>query len=50
VLTPTPFKLSDAERGDLDLLARSRRGRADESRRARIILLLAEGYSYSTIC
>ena len=47
--TPTPFKLSDAERGDLDELARSRRGRADEARRARIILLLAEGYSYSTI-
>jgi hypothetical protein len=31
-------------------MARSRRGRADESRRARIILLLADGYSYTSMC
>jgi transposase len=49
VLTPTPLTLSDHERGELEALARSRRGRADESRRARIILLLADGYSYTAI-
>ena len=50
MLTPTPLTLSDHERAELEALARSRRGRADESRRARIILLLAEGYSYTAIC
>jgi transposase len=41
--------LSHDERAELETLARSRRGRADESRRARIILLLADGYSYTAI-
>jgi hypothetical protein len=42
--------VSDHERAALEALARSRRGGAEESRRARIILLLADGYSYSAIC
>jgi transposase len=41
--------LSRDERAALEALARSHRGRADEARRARIILLLADGYSYTTI-
>jgi transposase len=45
----TPLKLSRDERVELEALARSHRGRADEARRARIILLLADGCSYSTI-
>jgi transposase len=49
VLTSTPLTLSRDERGALEALARSHRGRADEARRARIILLLADGYSYTTI-
>jgi transposase len=47
--TSTPVKLSRDERVELEALARSHRGRADEARRARIILLLADGWSYSTI-
>ena len=49
MLTPTPLTLSRDERAALEALARSHRGRADEARRARIILLLADGYSYTTI-
>jgi transposase len=49
VLTSTPVTLSGTQRAELDALARSHRGRADEARRARIILLLADGYSYTTI-
>jgi transposase len=45
----TQFTLSRDSRAALEALARSHRGRADEARRARIILLLADGYSYSTI-
>jgi transposase len=41
--------LSCDARAELESLARSHRGRADEARRARIILLLAEGHSYSVI-
>jgi transposase len=41
--------LSNQERAELEALARSRRGRADESRRARIMLLLAGGYCYTAI-
>jgi hypothetical protein len=48
--TSTPLTLSRAARAELESLARSHRGRADEARRARIILLLAGGHSYSTIC
>jgi hypothetical protein len=50
VLTTTiPITLSTKERAALDTLSRSRRGRADEARRARIILLLADGESYARI-
>jgi hypothetical protein len=42
--------LSRAARAELESLARSHRGRADKARRARIILLLSDGPSYSTIC
>ena len=48
--TSTPLTLSRAARAELESLARSHRGRADEARRARIILLLTDGHSYSTIC
>jgi transposase len=50
VPTATPLTLSRAARVELEALARSNRGRADEARRARIILLLTDGHSYSTIC
>ena len=48
--TSTPLTLSPAGRAELEALARTHRGRADLSRRARIILLLTDGHSYSTIC
>jgi transposase len=50
VPTATRLTLSRDARAELESLARSHRGRADEARRARIILLLADGHSYSTIC
>ena len=50
MLTPSVLTLSDDERGALEAVARSHRARADEARRARIILLLADGQSYTTIC
>ena len=48
--TLSSVAVSDDERAVLESLARSHRGRADEARRARIILLLADGCSYTTIC
>jgi transposase len=42
--------VTETERAELEAMARSRRGRADESRRARIMLLLADGYTYTAIC
>ena len=48
--TSTRLRLPGDARAALESLARSHRGRADEARRARIILLLADGYSYATIC
>ena len=50
VPTSTRLRLPGDARAALESLARSHRGRADEARRARIILLLADGYSYATIC
>ena len=47
--TSTPLVLSGEARAELEALARSHRGRADEARRARIVLLLADGHSYTTI-
>jgi len=41
--------LTTAQRTALETRARSRRGRADAARRARVILLLADGHSYATI-
>jgi len=49
VPTSTPLVLSGEARAELEALARSHRGRADEARRARIVLLLADGHSYTTI-
>lgn len=48
--SPTPLVLTRDERAALDALARTQRGRADLARRARIMLLLADGYSYTAIC
>jgi transposase len=42
--------LSRAARAELDALARSHPGRAEEPRRARIILFRVDGHAYSTIC
>src|SRR5258707_3793460 len=46
---PTSFKLTAEQRTDLEARVRSGRGRADAARRARVILLLAEGSSYAAI-
>jgi transposase len=42
--------LTREERNALEAITRSQRGRVDEARRARIMLLLADGHSYSAIC
>src|SRR6476660_5163525 len=41
--------LTTDERTTLETQARSRRGRADRARRAQVMLLLADGVSYSEI-
>jgi transposase len=45
----TTLRLSQAESQELHTRARSRVLRADDVRRARLILMLAEGQSWSTI-
>lgn len=45
----TRLVLTTAHRTELETRARSRRGRADAARRARLILLLADGESYAAI-
>jgi hypothetical protein len=45
----TSLVLTTAQRSDLEARVRSGRGRADAARRARVILLLADGCSYATI-
>src|SRR6266481_4889281 len=45
----TSLVLTTDQRSDLDARVRSGRGRADAARRARVILLLAEGCSYAAI-
>lgn len=45
----TPLALTADQRADLETRVRSGRGRADAARRARVILLLADGCSYATI-
>src|SRR4051812_41999706 len=47
--TPTSFILTADQRHALETLVRSGRGRADAARRARVIVRLADGYSYATI-
>src|SRR3979490_2507265 len=47
--TPTSFQLTAEQRTGLESRVRSGRGRADAARRARVILLLAEGCSYAAI-
>ena len=44
-----PIVLTDAERGELNQRAASRSGRADDARRARLILLLESGRTWATI-
>jgi transposase len=44
-----PLLLTTEQRAELETRERSRRGRADAARRARVILLLAAGDSYATI-
>ena len=45
----TPLQLTPEEREELEARARSRSCRADDARRARLILMLAAGTSYRTI-
>jgi transposase len=45
----TRLALTSEQRAELERRDRSRRGRADAARRARVILLLADGDSYATI-
>jgi transposase len=45
----TRLVLTTEQRTELETRARSRRGRADAARRARVILLLAEGETYAAI-
>jgi transposase len=47
--TTTPLILTADQRRALETLVRSGRGRADAARRARVIVLLADGNSYATI-
>ena len=47
--TSTPFILTADQRQALETRMRSGRGRADAARRARVLLLLAEGCSYATV-
>lgn len=44
-----PIKLTPAERFELESRARSRAGRADDARIARVLLLLAEGAIYQRV-
>jgi transposase len=45
----TRLVLTTEQRTELETRARSRRGRADAARRARVVLLLADGDSYTSI-
>lgn len=48
-MTNASIKLTEAERAELVRRARSRAGRADEARVARVLLLLADGLTYVQI-
>jgi transposase len=49
MLSPTELTITNDERQQLEAMVRSQRGRAADARRARIILLLADGYSYTEV-
>src|SRR5260221_9852150 len=44
-----PVRLTPQDREVLEVRARSRSGRADEARRARVVLMLADGETYDGI-
>ena len=44
-----PIRLKKTEREELERRTRSRKGRADDARVARVLLLLAEGATYRVI-
>lgn len=48
-MKPHPICLGPAERAELEARARSRAGRADDARIARVLLLLADGLTYREI-
>lgn len=50
VLMTNAIKLSKSERMELGKRASSRTGRAEDARRSRLILLLAEGHTWDEIC
>jgi transposase len=49
IVRMSTITLSDAERMELSRRANSRAGRADDARRARLILLLADGHTWAAI-
>jgi transposase len=50
VFMTNTMTLTKSERADLMTRAKSRTGRAENARRARVILLLAEGRTWDTVC
>lgn len=50
VFMPNIITLSKSERMELTRQAASRSGRAEDARRARLVLLLAEGHTWDDIC
>src|SRR6266581_3717781 len=50
VFMPNTITLTKAERMELTKQASSRSGRAEDARRARLVLLLAEGHTWDAIC
>jgi len=50
VFMPNTITLTKSERMELTKQASSRSGRAEDSRRARLVLLLAEGHTWDAIC
>jgi transposase len=47
---PNAITLTDTERMELTKRASSRTGRAEDARRARVVLLLADGHTWDDIC
>ena len=50
VFMPNTITLTKSERMELTKQAASRSGRAEDARRARLVLLLAEGHTWDDIC